>query len=641
MSILPLTIPPKKLAQTISSSAMSFKLNNIQGWRGVDLVPGDFGTEAYCVFINSTRTQIEIMKFDPATIADSSITILARGLGYTGGDTPVTANQFPWASNDTTVQLGTDAPQLFRDFLSESNPATVTALHTYNVLPQSAQTPTNDEDLATKSYVDGLTSPAITVTINQVSHGFVAGDVIRLSGVNTYAKAQADSEANAEVSGIVIEAVSADIFKYITDGIVEDGVPVEAAGTVLFLDPSTAGALTATEPTTIGQVNMPLAVVSESGVKMIFHKYRGAVLSTIAGNPIASETTAGIVEQATPAQVAAGTDTGETGAPLFVVPSLIPEPTLNTLFGDGSDGDVTISSGTTTLTRDMFYNNLTVNGTGVLVTAGYEIFVKGTLTVDGSSGAKIHNSGVDGSDGQFSAVSSLGGAGGAGGLSGKYKGGVAGGDGGNGVSNSNGLPGTNGLPSGTYSITNVVGTAGGTGGTSIRTPGAGGTAGIVTSVAVNKPRSILNLSFIEVVAGSAVIASQSLSGGAGGGGAGSGGNGGYSGGGGGGGGGNGGIVVICANALDITGASAIQSRGGDGGDGGGAASAGANSPGPGGGGGAGNGGIIVVAYLQKTGTGTMTADAGVGGQPGAVGGGSSGPGVAGGNGAAGIVIEIS
>src|SRR5258708_7049394 len=40
-------------------------------------------------------------------------------------------------------------------------------------------------------------------------------------------------------------------------------------------------------------------------------------------------------------------------------------------FGDGSDGTVTISSGTTTLARDMYYNNLTINGSGALVTNGY------------------------------------------------------------------------------------------------------------------------------------------------------------------------------------------------------------------------------------------------------------------------------
>jgi len=40
---------------------------------------------------------------------------------------------------------------------------------------------------------------------------------------------------------------------------------------------------------------------------------------------------------------------------------------VNALFGDGSDGDVTIT-GDTTLTRDMYYHNLTINATGNLLT---------------------------------------------------------------------------------------------------------------------------------------------------------------------------------------------------------------------------------------------------------------------------------
>jgi len=326
MSILPLTVPPKRLAQTISSTATSFKLNNIQSWKGDNLVPGDFGTEAFAVLINLTRTQIEIIKIDPATIGDASITILQRGLDYLGGETPDLSRQYAWASNETIVQLGTDAPQLFRDFMSETNPALVTALHTYDVLPQSAVVPTDPDDFANKSYVDGLTAPAISVPINQVAHGFVAGDVIRISGVNTYAKAQADSPVNAEVVGIVTEVTDVDNFVYITEGIVSDGTPVFAAGDVLFLSRTTAGELVDTDTSTIGEVSFPLAVVSESGLKMIFHKYRPLVINSISGNPVASETVAGMVEQATPAQVAAGTDVGETGAPLFVVPSMMSRP---------------------------------------------------------------------------------------------------------------------------------------------------------------------------------------------------------------------------------------------------------------------------------------------------------------------------
>lgn len=57
--------------------------------------------------------------------------------------------------------------------------------------------------------------------------------------------------------------------------------------------------------------------------------------------------------------------------------------------GNGADGDVTISS-PTTLTRDMYYNNLTV--TDVLTTAGYRIFVKGTINGAGT----IQNNGAAG-----------------------------------------------------------------------------------------------------------------------------------------------------------------------------------------------------------------------------------------------------
>jgi hypothetical protein len=66
-------------------------------------------------------------------------------------------------------------------------------------------------------------------------------------------------------------------------------------------------------------------------------------------------------------------------------------PGVAALFGDGSDGDVTISSGTT-LTRDEYYANLTV-GPGVdLNTGGFRVFVSGTLTLD--AGASIERNGA-------------------------------------------------------------------------------------------------------------------------------------------------------------------------------------------------------------------------------------------------------
>lgn len=129
--------------------------------------------------------------------------------------------------------------------------------------------------------------------------------------------------------------------------------------------------------------------------------------------PNASETVAGKVELSTVAQTDALTTTGETGAALVTQQDYIPatekteltnddlfviydstasnnkkkvkastiadnaNPDFN--FGDGSDGDVTITT-TVTLSRDMFYNNLTINTGGQLKPNGYKIFVRGTFT---------------------------------------------------------------------------------------------------------------------------------------------------------------------------------------------------------------------------------------------------------------------
>ena len=49
-------------------------------------------------------------------------------------------------------------------------------------------------------------------------------------------------------------------------------------------------------------------------------------------------------------------------------------------FGDGGDGNVTVSSGTTTVTRTMYYSNLTISGTGQIAHANNAIFAANTFT---------------------------------------------------------------------------------------------------------------------------------------------------------------------------------------------------------------------------------------------------------------------
>lgn len=120
MSVKFLTIPQKNLAKSITSTSMSFKLNNIKSWktdslgRKIDLSASDFGTQAYGAFRNDTGTILEIFEFDPSTIANTNITILKRGLEFDGDLTTETTAYKLDLPAGTVVHLGTDTPQLFQ-----------------------------------------------------------------------------------------------------------------------------------------------------------------------------------------------------------------------------------------------------------------------------------------------------------------------------------------------------------------------------------------------------------------------------------------------------------------------------------------------------------------------------------------------
>jgi len=318
------------------------------------------------------------------------------------------------------------------------------------------------------------------------------------------------------------------------------------------------------------------------------------------------------------------------------------------IYGDGSDGNVTISSGTTTLTRDMYYNNLTVNGTGTLDTAGFNVFVRGLTTVDTSAGGGgIQRRGGNGGNGGNGSLD----AGGTGGTAGtistspaKTAQALNGRDGGNGTTiSSDGQAGN----FGTTTSLNYVHSNGATGGTGgggsgmlSRPGGAGGTGGVSSSDSIVKPRNIFSAMMPFMVTGDTTIARFNITPGSGSGGGGGGASDGGSncgGGGGGGSGATGGFLFLSTNRLSITGTGAINANGGNGGNGGNGHTVGSATGGRGGGGAGGNGGVAVVSYISKTGTGTITANGGTGGTAG-TGGGTANNGA---NGANGLVIEIT
>jgi hypothetical protein len=328
---------------------------------------------------------------------------------------------------------------------------------------------------------------------------------------------------------------------------------------------------------------------------------------------------------------------GPTGSPTFILTTAgaltATSATVNgtilsnqDAFGDGSDGPATIS-GDTTLTRDMFYMNLTINSTKHLYTASFRVFVNGTLTNNGT----IDNSGNAAS----------GSTGGAAIASGSLVGTVAGGNGGGGGLGNNGVyngaVGSTG-PASAKSI-GSAGSAGGGGGTAYTgeygTGGAGGagSAGSQTGTVFNKPHtftSAYNLFDAEPSGSFAVFNLASGGGGGGGGGASAGsyygsGSGSGTGGSGGGAGSPGGLVWISARQLVNNGVISTQGgAGANGGNGSVSVSGGTASAGGGGGGAGGAGGVIIMIYSQLTGSGSVNVAAGAGGSGGTGAGGGTG-----------------
>ena len=113
--------------------------------------------------------------------------------------------------------------------------------------------------------------------INQATHGFTtsAVTVVRWNG-SAWIKAQADSAANAETQYIAI-ASDANNFTLYPAGSYISSFTALTANTIYFLDPSSAGGVTATEPSTSGQVSKPIfeTITTTTGYVL---GYRGDVI---------------------------------------------------------------------------------------------------------------------------------------------------------------------------------------------------------------------------------------------------------------------------------------------------------------------------------------------------------------------------
>jgi hypothetical protein len=114
--------------------------------------------------------------------------------------------------------------------------------------------------------------------ITQTAHGFVVGEVLYYTG-SAYAKARADTSATAEVIGMVSRVIDANTFEATLEGKVT-GLTGLTAGAAYFLSATTAGAITVTEPSTLGYVSLPLGVAISTTVFYV-RSSRGAVVGSV------------------------------------------------------------------------------------------------------------------------------------------------------------------------------------------------------------------------------------------------------------------------------------------------------------------------------------------------------------------------
>ena len=275
-------------------------------------------------------------------------------------------------------------------------------------------------------------------------------------------------------------------------------------------------------------------------------------------------------------------------------------------YGDGSDGDVTLAIATS-LTRDVFYENLTIDPGIRLNLAGRRLYVRRTLTL--GDGSIISNNGSDGQDYTGGGTEALGGAGALGFTVG---GGGAGGDANSGIAPAPAPSGDDGTP------TPYLGYSGAGGAGGVGSPGGfeqGGGSGAPAAGTPNNERPTFVAAMHTGQMGennAGTYRPFMMAGGAGGGAGGAGSGFTVTDGLGGAGGGGGGVALVCARTIvgptAPAGAAFIEALGGDGGR-----DSNAIVAPQGGAGGGGAGGTVLVTSRTRIGDpGLLVLDAGGG-----------------------------
>jgi len=502
----------------------------------------------------------------------AALTGVTRGLTRTPAGASCTASTTLAVRHPAqSIFIISDSPCLFAEYAVKQNDESISGSWTF--LP-----PTNALNPATKTYVDNLVNGG-AVSTDTIVVAATAGETVASVQILFFNKFTAKwNKADADVA-----STSRTVVLGVAQGAGTDTTSISGGVLLKGLDGKNTG--------------------GTPGVVIFISNNAGAT-STSAGTV---DRAIGVIRNASSFYFDPSAFTANVEANGKINDNLISTTTIlaSNTFGPGTDGDVIVAAlSTTTLTRDMYYNNLTVNGS--IVTGGWRVFVKDTVSGTGNFTA----TGTPGQDGGVVSPP-LGPGAGAATTTGFFisYGGANGGTGGQ-ASKGNGSIGSSTMDvHGSLSVGRS-----GTGGVGVNasggTPGTGAVNGTTgRSFATSSPYGLGTLSVIfdALVMSTTSNSLYRLTSGPGGSGGGGGGANSNNGGGGGGGGATGNIALIAAKTF--AGSFIINAGGGKGGD----ATSVTGDGGTGGSGGGGKGGFGIRVYSTDTWSGSCSATGGAAG----------------------------
>lgn len=166
----------KTLASGISSTDTTITLSDLNSRDGTALTMADFGAIGYATLQPNTNL-MELISF--TGISSTSLTGVTRGLKFEADYTQDTALRKAHAAGSKMVF--SNSPQLYDEMAAKDNDETITETWTYtdpNIPRMDAYSaPTDDEQLATKKYVDDIAAGG-TATIDRVVPSATAGEAV-------------------------------------------------------------------------------------------------------------------------------------------------------------------------------------------------------------------------------------------------------------------------------------------------------------------------------------------------------------------------------------------------------------------------------------------------------------------------------